>query len=65
MHIPERLANWQTNIIEVFLSNIAPFDNEYEWDFCANKAAESWFNEFFDDRSYVIAKVRRLLFILI
>ncbi|XP_033228766.1 putative ATP-dependent RNA helicase TDRD12 isoform X2 [Belonocnema kinseyi] len=58
LQIPEHLANWQTNIIEVFLSSITPFDNEYIWDRCANEAVHSWFGENLDSRnSSVFGKV--------
>ena len=62
LQIPENLAKWQTNIIEVYLSSIAPFDNEYAWDYCAIDAVHSWFKEFLDSSSFVIGKVKYLLY---
>lgn len=57
MHIPEKLSNLPTHIVEIFLAGVAPPDKEYMWNYCANEAVHKWFSKNFDERSYIIGKV--------
>ncbi|XP_067204330.1 putative ATP-dependent RNA helicase TDRD12 [Linepithema humile] len=58
LDIPEELLNLSTHIVEVFLAGIAPYDEEYTWNHFTNEAVHKWFSENFDERSYIIGKVR-------
>lgn len=57
IHIPEELLNLPTHIVEIFLTGLAPCDEEYIWNNYANEAVHKWFSENFDERSYIIGKV--------
>ncbi|XP_015431040.1 PREDICTED: putative ATP-dependent RNA helicase TDRD12 [Dufourea novaeangliae] len=57
LHMPEEFRKYPTQVIEVFLAGIAPYDNEYVWNHCAIDAVFQWFKENIDERSYVIGTV--------
>jgi hypothetical protein len=57
LDIPEKLLNLPTHIVEVFLADIAPYDEEYVWNHYTNEAVHKWFANNFDERSYIIGKV--------
>lgn len=58
MHIPEELLNLPTHVVEIFLTNLVPSDEEYMWNQYTNEQVHKWFSENFDGRSYIIGKVR-------
>lgn len=55
--MPEELIKYPIQVMEVFLTGIAPHDNEYVWNNCAIDAVHQWFKENVDDKSYVIGTV--------
>ncbi|XP_066594136.1 putative ATP-dependent RNA helicase TDRD12 [Prorops nasuta] len=57
MEIPEDLLKLPIHVVEIFMDNIVPFDNEYIWNRCANDSAYQWFNDNLDKHSYVTGMV--------
>ncbi|XP_024888725.1 putative ATP-dependent RNA helicase TDRD12 [Temnothorax curvispinosus] len=57
MHIPEELLNLPTHVVEIFLADVVPWDEEYMWNQCTNEQVHKWFAENFDGRSYIIGKI--------
>ncbi|KAK1137221.1 hypothetical protein K0M31_001743 [Melipona bicolor] len=57
LYMPEELIKYPIQVMEVFLTGIAPHDNEYVWNNCAIDAVHQWFKENVDDKSYVIGTV--------
>jgi len=60
MRIPEELLNLPTHIVEIFLADLVPWDEEYMWNRYTNEQVHKWFSENFDERSYIIGKVSLL-----
>lgn len=58
MHIPEELLNLPTHVVELFLADLIPWDEEYKWNRYTNEQVHKWFSENFDERSYIIGTVR-------
>ncbi|XP_032684935.1 putative ATP-dependent RNA helicase TDRD12 isoform X2 [Odontomachus brunneus] len=58
IHIPKKLLDLPTHIVEVFLANVVPYDEEHIWNHYATNAVHKWFSENVDKRSYVTGKVR-------
>lgn len=58
MHIPEELLTLPTHVVEIFLANLVPWDEEYMWNQHTNEQAHKWFSENRDENSYMIGKVR-------
>lgn len=58
MHIPEELINLPTHVVEIFLANLMPQDEEYRWNHYTNEHVHKWFSDNNDDRSYIFGKVR-------
>ncbi|XP_025987860.2 putative ATP-dependent RNA helicase TDRD12 isoform X1 [Solenopsis invicta] len=57
MHIPEELINLPTHVVEIFLANLMPQDEEYRWNHYTNEHVHKWFSDNNDDRSYIFGKV--------
>ncbi|KAG5309689.1 VASA1 helicase, partial [Acromyrmex insinuator] len=57
MHIPKELLDLPTHIVEIFLTNLIPWDEEYMWNHYTNEQVHKWFSENFDERSYIIGEV--------
>ncbi|XP_071638869.1 putative ATP-dependent RNA helicase TDRD12 isoform X1 [Temnothorax longispinosus] len=57
MHIPEELLNLPTHVVEIFLADVVPWDEEYMWNQYTNEQVHKWFAENFDGRSYIIGKI--------
>ncbi|XP_011858080.1 PREDICTED: putative ATP-dependent RNA helicase TDRD12 [Vollenhovia emeryi] len=57
LHMPEELANLPTHVVEIFLSNLIPWDNECTWNPCTNEQVHKWFADNFEERSYISGKV--------
>ncbi|KAK2576510.1 hypothetical protein KPH14_005833 [Odynerus spinipes] len=55
--LPEELSKLSIHIVEVFLVDIAPCDDEYEWNDCANEMVHNWFIENFNKYAYVVGVV--------
>ncbi|XP_018050182.1 PREDICTED: putative ATP-dependent RNA helicase TDRD12 isoform X2 [Atta colombica] len=58
MHIPKELLDLPTHVVEIFLANLIPWDEEYMWNHYTNEQVHKWFSENFDERSYIIGEVR-------
>ncbi|KYQ56077.1 ATP-dependent RNA helicase DBP3 [Trachymyrmex zeteki] len=58
MHIPKKLLDLPTHVVEIFLANLVPWDEEYMWNHYTNEQVHKWFSENFDERSYIIGEVR-------
>ncbi|KAG5341799.1 VASA1 helicase, partial [Acromyrmex charruanus] len=57
MHIPKELLDLPTHVVEIFLTNLIPWDEEYMWNHYTNEQVHKWFSENFDERSYIIGEV--------
>ncbi|KAG5319174.1 VASA1 helicase, partial [Pseudoatta argentina] len=57
MHIPKELLDLPTHVVEIFLTNLIPWDEEYTWNHYTNEQVHKWFSENFDERSYIIGEV--------
>ncbi|KAF7395116.1 hypothetical protein HZH66_008290 [Vespula vulgaris] len=55
--LPEELSKLPAHIVEIFLVGIAPCDDEYEWNNCANEIAYDWFVKNLNQYSYIIGEV--------
>ncbi|XP_043275464.1 putative ATP-dependent RNA helicase TDRD12 [Venturia canescens] len=58
MEIPNDLANHDTHIVEVFLTGLVPYDDEYEWNVRAIDDALNWFPTKNMPNSFVLGTVR-------
>ncbi|KYM94896.1 Pre-mRNA-processing ATP-dependent RNA helicase PRP5, partial [Cyphomyrmex costatus] len=58
MHVPKELLSLPTHVVEIFLANLVPWDEEYKWNHYTNEQVHKWFSENFDERSYIIGEVR-------
>ncbi|XP_019700247.1 putative ATP-dependent RNA helicase TDRD12 isoform X2 [Harpegnathos saltator] len=58
IHIPTELLNLPTHIVEIFIADVVPYDEEYTWNHYATDAVHKWFKENVDSRSYITGKVR-------
>lgn len=58
--LPEELSKLPAHIVEIFLVGIAPCDDEYEWNNCANEIAYDWFVKNLNRYSYIIGEVSYL-----
>ncbi|XP_076749741.1 putative ATP-dependent RNA helicase TDRD12 [Xylocopa sonorina] len=57
LYMPEEFIKYPPEVVEVFLVGIAPHDDEYVWNNCANDMVYQWFKENISDSSYVIGMV--------
>ncbi|XP_031837952.1 putative ATP-dependent RNA helicase TDRD12 isoform X5 [Nomia melanderi] len=57
LHMPEELIKYPAQVVDVFLTDIAPHDDEYVWNRCAIDTVFQWFKDNVDGRSYVIGTV--------
>lgn len=56
--LPERFANWECHIVDVVLSEIAPPDNELNWNSNTKQFAVQWLKKNLSENSYVTGEVR-------
>jgi len=56
--MPQELINLPTHVVEIFLADLVPWDEEYMWNQYTNQQVHKWFEENFDGRSYIIGTVR-------
>ncbi|XP_024940708.1 putative ATP-dependent RNA helicase TDRD12 isoform X2 [Cephus cinctus] len=61
LEIPEELEIWSSNIVEVFITNLAPFDLEYVWNRHAENMVHKWLKEYLNSTSYACGKVQLCL----
>jgi hypothetical protein len=55
--IPKELLHYKLSIIDIFLTNILPIDNEYKWSNVTIKDVNNWFKINSSSKSFVFAKV--------
>ncbi|KAG7187945.1 hypothetical protein KM043_013907 [Ampulex compressa] len=57
LKLPEELSRMPTPIVEVFLTNLAPWDDEEDWNDRSIDSVHCWFREKLDENSYIVGKV--------
>lgn len=45
LEVPDNLAEWPSHIVDMYLTDIIPFDNEPAWSPCAEDIVNEWFKE--------------------
>ncbi|XP_036148716.1 putative ATP-dependent RNA helicase TDRD12 isoform X2 [Monomorium pharaonis] len=58
MHMPKELLNLPTHVVEIFLADLAPWDEEYKWNVYTTEQVHKWFLDNYNTSSYIIGKIR-------